>query len=115
MATIFWFAFSRWPILDYVQSDWRIQKLERDKNILDQKRETLSQKILDLKIFDKKSQFSATEPLNDYKKIKRQSEEFFMKALKYEDGSAEREHFFRLGKEYREKAEELEKKLSKQE
>lgn len=35
LIVFFWFAFSRWPILDFVKPDWRLQKLQEKKRELE--------------------------------------------------------------------------------
>jgi hypothetical protein len=111
LIVFFWFAFSKWPIHEVVSRDWRITRLKQKKEKIEQELKLMSVEDTSIQDTTLKNKNQLDELRLQYKQAKKSSENYFLLAAKYPDNSLEKESNFRMGTEYKLKAETLEKQL----
>ncbi len=111
LITFFWVAYSKWPIHEFVEPGWRIKKIQREKEKLEQELKSLSEVDSDKQKYTPKLNHQIWGLRQEYEQAKKLSEEHFLAAAKCPDNSPEKESHFLMGTEYKQKAEALERQL----
>jgi len=113
LVFLFWFAYSKWPIHEFIEPSWRIKRLQREKEKLEQDLISLSEVDSSEQNKTPKHNHQLKKLRQEYEQAKEFSEHHFLAAAKWPDNSPEKEFHFRVGTEYKQKAEALEKQLDK--
>jgi hypothetical protein len=113
LIVFFWFAYSKWPIHEFVEPSLRIKRLQQEKGKLEQELKSLSEVDSGKQNKKLKHNHQLRELHQEYNLAKKLSKDHFLAAANYPDNSPEKESHFRMGTEYKQKAEVLEMQLDK--
>jgi uncharacterized protein YlxW (UPF0749 family) len=120
LITFFIFAHVKWPIHEYLTKDWRVEKLKKQSQELDNQKQKLEQELKSLSEVDSGKQNKTSKHNNQLKELRQQyelatklMEESFLASAKCPDNSPEEKYYWDLGVEHRQKAEALEKQLDR--